>query len=76
MILKLFDKRYGWRFIDKVVDVMTQKTVNSEQNRTVNIIDIELQGREGIKSLSFSTEDGISDVYLLNDEGKTIERIN
>jgi len=75
MILKIFHKEWGWRFIDKVRDARTHKVVIQAENKTYCIVDIELQDREGVKELSFSTKEGILNAYLLNDEGKTVEKL-
>ena len=72
MILKMSNED-GWKFIDKVDRLQTvEEAKEGEPKRIVKII---AQTQHEV-NVVIETTDNPYAVYLLNDEGKTIERLN
>lgn len=77
MILKIEDtqcgKTHGWRFVE-VEDVKKTSSINEEPD-SIHWVRLELlkgSGKEVYDTFILSSEQ----VYLMNNEGKTIERLN
>jgi len=76
MIVK-FKTKQGWEFIDKVDNVQTIIEKNPEGKDTTTRVII-WKNKDGIKIVDSNIElkHDVYAMYLLNNEGKTIERIN
>lgn len=57
-----------WTFFDNVQDFQCQESVNRDKE-----VIMEIKFQQGSRRMEFTTKNR---VYLLNDEGKTIEKIN
>jgi hypothetical protein len=78
MILKIEELQYpdkhGWRFVDNVGDLKTRKGLEKTPNGdSIRYTRIEIL-KDNIVYDNFIVSN--EQVYLLNSEGKTLERIN
>jgi len=75
MILKFSSKTDSseWTFADNITWITTNKNVLQEKDGNLTLEIRCEQGHEEIPTLFFTKEEA---VYLLNDEGKTIECLN
>lgn len=79
MIIKIEDlkcgNQHGWRYVDNVQDIKAYKGYNKDPDgNSIFFMRLELLKDEAIlyDTLIINCEQ----VYLMNDEGKTIERLN